>query len=428
MTLTISITPEIELIDVPRQIRVSGARPGSEVTIVARSSGPGGSVWQAEATFAADADGTVDPGRDAPVRGDYAGVSAMGLIWSQHEAEPATRAKGGAASVEDVVTEFAVHAGGEEARAGMTQILATKGVTRREIIEDGVSAVLYMPATDGPHPGVVILNGSGGGMNEPRAALYASRGYAALALGYFRAPGLSDWINDVPLEYFRDAFAWFRRSVVLKDDFVAITGQSRGGELVLLIAATYPEAVSAVMAYVPASCVHSAQSAGDPARGRLAATWTLDGRPLPHLWDGNRTGTYAPYDNGPEPKRHEYALLTAMADQAAVERARIPVEKITAPVLLINGTDDGWWPTDHHCDLIVERMRGAGRHVERLRFEDAGHSILFPYVPTTVITAAHPVSGIVSTSGGTPAANARANAESWAGVLDFLNRVQKKDA
>ena len=38
---------------------------------------------------------------------------------------------------------------------------------------------------------VLVLNGSNGGLNEPRAALYASHGFAALALAYFNTPGSS---------------------------------------------------------------------------------------------------------------------------------------------------------------------------------------------------------------------------------------------
>lgn len=425
MAPVITVTPQVDLIDAPRRIVVGGLEPGEEVRLSARSARAGGSIWQAQAVFRVDGAGTVDLTRDAPLSGSYRGVSPMGPIWSQVEVSPATGPQGGAAAVEPVVTELIAETAAGKGHGSMTQILAAEGVTRQEVRQDGVCGVLYRPAGPGPHPAVVVLNGSGGGVNEPRAALYASRGYLALALGFFRYPGRPDWINDTPLEYFCDAIAWLRRSEEPKDDFVAITGQSRGGELVMLLAATFPGIVSAVMAYVPASCVHSAQSAGDPAKGRLAATWTLGGRPLPHLWENNRTGTYEPYDNGPEPRRHEYALLTAMADAAAVARARIPVENITAPVLLVHGTDDGWWPTDYHCELMEEALRAAGRHVERLRYEKAGHIIVFPYIPTTGITAPHPVSGIFSTHGGTPEANARADAESWPAVLDFLARCRK---
>ncbi|WP_273691778.1 acyl-CoA thioesterase/bile acid-CoA:amino acid N-acyltransferase family protein [Ketogulonicigenium vulgare] len=424
--MEITVTPAVDLIDVARAIRVTGLPVGAEVVIRATSTRAGGSQWQAEARFRSGPDGMVDTARDAPLDGSYGSASAMGLIWSQVQIAPPTAEATGAASVADVVTSLTATTDHGQATAQMRQILMSAGVTRHEVHEDGIVGVLYLPAGVGPYPAVMVQNGSGGGMNEPRAALYAARGYAAFALAVFNAPGRPRYINDLPLEYFRDALDWMRARIKPADDFVAITGQSRGGEAVLLIAATYPERVSATMAYVPASCVHSAQSAGDPARGRLAPTWTLDGRPLPHLWDGNRTGTYAPYLDGPEPKRHEYATLTAMADHEAYLRARIRVEDITTPVLLIHGTDDGWWPTDYHCDLVEQTMRAAGRQVERMRFQDAGHAIVFPYVPATDIVIKHPVSGVVSTNGGTAAANAQANEQVWPGVLDFLHRARRR--
>src|SRR5690606_33349446 len=106
---------------------------------------------------------------------------------------------------------------GSELCGHFVQQLAAEGVTRREIRDEGLSGTLFTPATPGPHPVVMVLNGSGGGINEPRAALYASRGYAALALGYFKSPGRSDYISDTHLEYFETALQWIHRELQPKD-------------------------------------------------------------------------------------------------------------------------------------------------------------------------------------------------------------------
>jgi dienelactone hydrolase len=95
----------------------------------------------------------------------------------------------------------------------LIQRLMAPGVQRRDIRVDGCVGTLFLPAMPGPHPVVLVLNGSGGGINEPRGALYASRGYAALALGYFKTPGLSDYISNTPLEYFRRALDWVTREL-----------------------------------------------------------------------------------------------------------------------------------------------------------------------------------------------------------------------
>jgi len=61
--------------------------------------------------------------------------------------------------------------------------------------------------------------------------------------------------------------------------------------------------------------------------------------------------------------------------------------------------------------------------VEWHDYQDAGHAILFPYVPTTQISYAHPVSKRISTGGGEPAANAHADKHSWQHAQEFLRNA-----
>ncbi|HXZ06554.1 MAG TPA: acyl-CoA thioester hydrolase/BAAT C-terminal domain-containing protein, partial [Paraburkholderia sp.] len=336
-------------------------------------------------------------------------------------------------NVQDALTtavEVVDDAGAVLASASFIQRLVSPGVKRHEMRADGCVGTLFLPAQPGPHPVVLVLNGSGGGINEPRAALYASRGYAALALGYFKVPGLSDYISNTPLEYFRRALDWITRELQPAHGFIAVSGQSRGGELALLLGATYPDRIKAVIGYVPGAVVHSAQNAADPATGREGPAWLLDGKPLPHLWENNRTASWLPFDEGPPPHRHERAIRTALLDTEAVERARIPVERIDGPVLLLSATDDGSWPSSDYSRMVVERLEREqhASPVRHLDFEDAGHAIVFPYVPTTQLVYAHPVSGRISTGGGEPAANARADEASWRAVLSFLDEAVRTRA
>ncbi|MGS1108197.1 acyl-CoA thioesterase/bile acid-CoA:amino acid N-acyltransferase family protein [Achromobacter anxifer] len=429
MTPTLTITPAVDLIDVPRQIRVEHVVPDQTVEITALTR-RNGVLWQSQAAFVAGADGTVDLGRDAPVSGDYAGVAPMGLVWSQSPVDSSSREHFNHPVTDALVTDVVARVAGSQAQASFTQRLAADGVTRQDVREEGLVGTLYLPSGPGPHPAVMILNGSGGGINEPRAALYASRGYAAFALAYFKAPGLSDYISNTPLEYFQTGLRWLRKKVQPKHDFVAISGQSRGGELVLLLGATFPEEVSAVVAYVPGAVVHSGQNACDPKIGREGPTWLLGGKPIPHVWENNRTATWAPFDEGPSPHRHEKAILTALQDPDAVARARIKVEDIQGPVMLLSGTDDGSWPSSIYSKMVQDKLAQVNHPypVEWLDYENGGHSILFPYVPTTQLVYAHPVSGKISTSGGNPRDNARADQESWEGVKQFLDAAVKARA
>lgn len=431
MAPTLTITPADALIDVPRQIRVENVAPGQTVEISALTR-RNGVLWQAHAAYTAGEDGVVDLTRDAPISGDYTGLSPMGLIWAQAPVDSPSREHFNHPVTDALVTDVVARVAGAQAQATFTQRLALDGVTRHEVREEGLVGTLYLPAGSKPgsHPAVMILNGSGGGINEPRAALYASRGYAAFALAYFKAPGLSDYISNTPLEYFQTGLRWLRKKVQPKHDFVAISGQSRGGELVLLLGATFPKEVSAVVAYVPGAVVHSGQNACDPKIGREGPTWLLGGKPIPHVWENNRTATWAPFDEGPSPHRHEKAILTALQDPDAVARARIRVEDIEGPVMLLSGTDDGSWPSSLYSKMVQDKLVDV-KHpypVEWLDYENGGHSILFPYVPTTQLVYAHPVSGKISTSGGNPKDNARADQESWEGVKKFLDAAVKARA
>lgn len=422
------ISPAEALIDVPRQILVEGLRPGEEITLQSRTERGPGVAWVATARYRADKAGVVDLGLEAPLPGSaYAGVDPMGLIWAQAPEQPgASREVFGAGPGAALHTRITLLRDGQAGlEASLVQQLAAPGVQRREIREQGLVGSLWTPAGPGPHPAVLVLNGSGGGINEARAALYASRGYTALALGYFKAPGLSDYISNTPLEYFETALNWVHQQLQPALGFVALSGQSRGGELVLLLGAMFPELVSAVIGYVPSAVVNCAQNACDPAQGREGWAWLYQGRPIPHVWENNRHATWAPWDEGPEPRRHTHALLTSLRDAEAVERARIRVERIRGPVLLLSVGDDGSWPSSLYGRMVVEHLAQHSHPwpVKQLDWPEAGHSIVFPTVPTTQLVYAHPVSGRLSTTGGHPAANAQADQASWAGVLEFLQQA-----
>lgn len=427
MPASLTITPAVALLDAPRAIALDGFQPHSRVTLTLTSRQPDGQVWRSRNTYVADARGSVDVSRLAPESGSYGIADGQGPIWSQ---APAQVDDGDASQVPaPAAADGAIHtlasasdAQGNHATARFEQRHAGNGVTRQELRQDGLAGVLYTPAGPGPHPAIVVLNGSGGGINEARAALFASHGYAALALGYFGAPGLPDYLSDIPLEYFERALRWLRAEARPAGDFVAVSGHSRGGELALLLGSLYPEAVSAVIAYVPSSVVHGVLNAGKPGAGRFGPAWTQAGKPLAHVWEDNAAQDWSSVDSLSEPRRQAQAFVNAQQDAAAVARARIPVERIAGPVMLLSAGDDGYWPSTQYAKEVAQALRAADHpyDVEHLDYPEAGHALQAPGVPTTEISRAHAVSGIVLTGGGDAASNARANADSWAAVHGFL--------
>jgi dienelactone hydrolase len=96
----------------------------------------------------------------------------------------------------------------------------------------------------------------------------------------------------------------------------------------------------------------------------------------------------------------------------------IPVEQIRGPLLLVAGTDDQLWPSRLMAEQIVKRRAARGGHSRDrlLTYEGAGHLIGKGFLPAGSTRIA---GGRIET-GGTPAANARAQADSWPKVLSFL--------
>lgn len=423
----LAITPVNGLIDEPRRIVVSGLCPDEIVAITATTERASGEHWMSQATFMADENGVVDLSRDAPVGGDYAEVSAMGLIWSQQPENRANHELFGHDVMQALQTNIVAQtAAGVSVGATFAQSFAAPGVTRQEIRDRGLVGTLFTPAGHGPFPVVVVLNGSGGGINEPRAAMLASHGYQAFALGYFKAPGLSPFITETPLEYLETGLIWVRDELGPKNGFVAVSGQSRGGELALLLGATFPDLVSAVIAFVPGAMVHGAQGAGDPARGGWqGTTWTHNGVPLVHLWQDNKAVHWHPWAGDAPPNRHHSVFYEGLKDANLAAQARIRIENFGGPVLLISGRDDRAWPSSLYSRMVVSTLRKHNHTtlVRHLDFDDAGHAINLPIVPSTQLMREHPVSKVPYTNGGTPSGNAKANDGSWIGMIAFLEEV-----
>ena len=51
------------------------------------------------------------------------------------------------------------------------------------------------------------------------------------------------------------------------------------------------------------------------------------------------------------------SILTALQDSKAVARARIPVEKIKAPVILLSAGDDAAWPSSLYSKMVVDSLK-----------------------------------------------------------------------
>jgi dienelactone hydrolase len=397
-SVSLSVTPTSSLMDEALSISVRGLKPKASVVLRVTSTDVNGVAFASEATFRANSDSVVNPGRMAPVVGSYEGVHAMGLTDAM---SPVSGGQGGLYFWGDAPQSFTFTAssrGQESAPVTIERSIESSGVERRpvSVSEAGFVGRLYQPPPGtAKKPAVLEIGGSGGGLAGGLVGgLLASHGYPTLDLAYFKLPDLPATLSNISLEYFTQALTWLGSQPNVDPRQIYVLGTSRGSEAALLLGAHFPDLVAGVIASVPSNVVLCSPSCDSPA-------WTLNGEPLPYTRQFNNP---APTD---------------------VPDAVIPVERIRGPILLVCGGTDLVW---HSCDYArAIRDRLAARDVTRphplLTYPSAGHGVglLVRYEPS--VGSASSVSGsALNFSGATVGANAAGLAKVWPRVLAFLDK------
>ena len=280
-----------------------------------------------------------------------------------------------------------------------------------EVKEQGLVGRFYTPPKARNRAAVLMLGGSGGGFPDPVAAkAMAAAGHPVLALAYFRGfagatlTTLPAQLKDIPLEYFFTAIDWLKTRHEVNRRKIVLMGESRGGELVLQLAALRRD-VAGVIAYVPSHLRWGAV-------GGEGDSWTLDGKPLPWMRDDWKQG---------EPMVNGFIRTLDRATPAELERAAIPVERIRGKVLLISTTADMIWPSTRMAEAAMERMRRKGKRGARdhIRYDDASHLLMGP--GPGIIRYGQGQYAIEF--GGTEEGTRAARDDAWAKALAFMASV-----
>ncbi|KAM3620997.1 uncharacterized protein V6R79_004672 [Siganus canaliculatus] len=411
----LTAAPTRALIDEQISIKGRFLAPHCPVTVCAQMHSEDGDLWESCAHYTTKADGTINLNRDHSVGGSYLGCDPMGLFWSLQPA-PGSR-EGLRLRKKNVETPFVTllsllegHVSPSQAPSSPLAALTVErwymapGIRRIEIRQNGIVGTLFLPPGPGPFPAMLDLWGMGGGLNEYRSALFASRGFASLSLAYFGhkdLPGPSNRVN-VGDSYFKSAFKLLQDHDQICADSIGIIGLSFGVYLTLRIA-TQPGVKPACLI-----CING------PIGSHLKLT-DEDGR----TDEFEKDQKYWTFDHEGHVSFRDISLPANLSPDS-----RVKVENITCPVMFVVGEDDRSCSNIENADMIEQILEAAGKShlLTRLSYPGAGHLIEPPYAPNARASmwTVKPKK-LITVWGGHAAPHATAQEDSWKNILDFMD-------
>lgn len=410
----------------PIRILAEGLRPDEEVSLRAERWYAGLSTttrparrFRSRITLRADAEGRIDLDRMPPLSGSYEGIDPRGLFWSM---APLPETAAAAGSVDTTRVDLVLQRKAGAALQTSIRLLPALPQVAVTPVAGLPGAVFARLPGATRRPALIVLGGSeGGGSIADAAAPFASHGFAVLALPYFSPPDddarqelpeLPAGLVEMPVEFLDQAHAWLAKQDSVDISRVGVHGTSVGATFALL-AAVHLDWVDAVVASVPSDVVFDGWGPGIAEGSRSA--FSVQGKPLPFVPQIGYEEEMARAARGLEVRvRKAYERGRAARPDLAVA-ARIPVERIRGEVMVIGSYDDQMWPSGMMAQQLAERRIEAGLPVTALLFADASHLLYDTgYAPTTTRNLG------LRKVGGSPVADARAQAKAWPATLRFL--------
>jgi dienelactone hydrolase len=406
--------PETVAVDEPFTVEISGI-PTDTVEIRLSVADSQGTTWRADATYYVSSD-TLVPADEMSMDGVVEG-GIMDLLQQATPSEEAGRYAVDSTDCDEITLELESD-GDTLATTTIDRTFGNPDVRSRPVeSKDVVGTVFEPPAVDSA-PAVVVLHGSGGRPSYATAQLLASHGFVTMALQYFDWQGrhdiLPDALTEVPLRFVEDATRWLLDQDTVSGSRVGLWGASKGGEFALL-AGSHLDTVGPVVSVNGSGLVWGglSQMGASP-----DSSWAIDDEPVtqvPYTDDMSAWDVTPPMENEPG-----YSQSYEEASSEELSAAEIPVEDIDGPVLLVAGGADSMWDSVTLGQTAAERLNAHDCDYEFLVYEDAGHAITFPYMPT-----ANRATGEQYVMGGTPAGYAAADSDHWPHVIETFERLRE---
>jgi uncharacterized protein len=231
-------------------------------------------------------------------------------------------------------------------------LLSTSSISfsQTTLTTPNVESVLYLGEGKN-QPLIVGLGGSEGGNAwtsdywKKTRDQFIEKGYAFLAIGYFKAKGTPDTLQKIAIEDVHNAIIEASKNRNINKKKIAIIGGSRGADLALLIGSYYKDIICVV------GIVASNVTFPGNTNHFTTSTWTYQNQELP----------FVPVNDEAVPflmKRDLRGTFEAMLkDSVSESKAFIKVENINGPILLVSATKDEICPSTPMSEKMIERLK-----------------------------------------------------------------------
>jgi dienelactone hydrolase len=407
----------------PLAIRLDGLPPDKSVTLTAERTieapnRPGVQVLYRSQVVLSAPQGSLDLATAKPLSGSYTDADIRGLFWSM-----APVAGGEVGGLKPLQVKLTAAADGRELTSTTVEFIDSLPEVKVEQVKQFPGAVFASLPGSARRPAIILLGGSeGGGRVAQRSPSWASRGFAVLGLPYYspgsgerEIPELPAAFADIPVDRLNAAFEWLKQRPEVDASRVALVGGSKGAEFSLIAASRF-KWITSVVASVPSDVVWEGWGPGVEPGTR--SSFSLDGKPLPFVPYIGFAEEFDGYRTGRDVRMRRFQDRGRAANPAAAVKARIEVEKFRGALMVVGGHDDQVWASGMMAQNIAERRAAAGLETVALIFPEAGHALSGNgWMPTTQYNVG------LNKSGGTPQANAAAQARAFPETIAFLKRT-----
>nr|CAB3225053.1 bile acid-CoA:amino acid N-acyltransferase-like [Phallusia mammillata] len=417
---SVTVSPEQHLIDETINISFQGLPPSEDVSLYASLSVSNNTIYESSANYRTSLSGTLDLTKDCSIGGTYCGIEPMGLFWSM---KPYSLVKKRPlrypnTSVETPIYNLALHKGkvdildlrkktsdgSEILKFDIPRPILGPGIRRIPVRSNGLAGTLFLPAGNGPHPGVIAMFGGYPGIREYKGALLASHGFATLVLGYFGFEHLPKHLLDtLDLEYFEKALNFMQQhNKVQNENGIGLLGICKGGTIAMAMASL----MSGVGCVV---CINASVHTvvGDcKYKGKTYPGFEIK----PTKLDENGRLNLARSLNLPAPEKLHY-----LPGYFNFE------EQHTIPFLIIAGMDDQCVPSSYQA-MVAEMSLLESKHpdYEIVRYPGTGHILEPPNFPFCFEMYQGDF-GVALDMGGCLPMHSHAEKDAWKRQLEFLS-------